>query len=211
MLTTVFLLTTSMVLGQVESGANKPAAETSPQLRPKAVLDYFAGDWLGRGMYGDVGPLNLRVRAEWDLNHTVMVERIEWTTGAGVSLVVKKWDAASNRLVVRVFMSNWSYLDMDLQLEPHGKFFKLTGTTKGSEGNQPVSEETALIVDDENNYTWTATNRMRGDKKQPDWVEKYRRVGTFPTMQSSDPGKPDKPTKPDKPKKKRNKAEPGNE
>lgn len=156
------------------------AAETIPgdtdQLNPTAVLNYFTGEWIGTGTVSKDNVL--RLKAEWDLHHTIVVERLEWLANGtpGTSLLIHKWDAVTGRLRVNWFSMRGDHADFQLRIEPHNRYFKLIGTLEGSVGGKKASGEISCVVDDASRFTRQVSVQVVGEETKQEWTEEFKRI-----------------------------------
>ena len=143
-------------------------------VNPKAAMNYFAGQWHSTGEVGD-SKYTGRVNAEWDLHHNALVSRFEFFGGSdGASLLtVNKWDDFSKTLIDKHFSSWGIHRDASYKIEPHGKFFKLVGTSVQTSANEKTVADVVITVEDQNHYTWQVTPREEG---KPGMIEKCTRV-----------------------------------
>lgn len=132
-----------------------------------AVRNYFVGNWRG---VGTVGRENLlRASATWDLDGAIVIVRLEWISNGnrGADLIIHSWDAASDRLLSRVYTTMGVQGEWSQTVEPDGRFFAVNGTFRGSENDKNVTANVVIKVQDENHYTWTLSDLVVGGERRP--------------------------------------------
>lgn len=143
-------------------------------VRPKAVLNYFAGQWQLTGKSGDMKYTG-RMDGEWTLDHNAVISRCEFFgTGGGGSLVgMFMWDGAAKRIIDKNFTS-WGHIrDGAYTIVPDGEFFKLVGVIVATEGDKKTAADVEIKVVDQNHFTWRV---IPHDKSKPEMVEENSRV-----------------------------------
>lgn len=159
----VAVLAATLLIGQADDELEAKASTVSPT----AVLHYFAGDWKGVGTVGKQN--SLRSRAEWDLHHTIVVARLEWRSdeNLGADLIIHSWDAASGRLLSKVYTTKGVQGEWTQSVEPDGRFFRILGTFQGSDNDKKVTAKVEVKVKSEDHYTWTLSDLVVGGEKKP--------------------------------------------
>ncbi len=147
-------------------------------VNPKAVMNYFSGDWQ---LTGNVGEMKYtgRVSGEWTLDHNAVVHRFEFfaTDGGGALMAVRMWDDASKQIVDKHFTSWGVYRDAAYRIVPAGEYFKLVGVSTQTEGTKKESVDIEIAVIDSNHFTWRA---IPHDKSKPEMLEEHARVVAAP-------------------------------
>ncbi len=155
-------------------------ADTVPEnLRPKQVMNYFAGQWQSKGTIGD-NRYEGRVSFEWDLHHEAIIGKFEFFGaggGGGTLHSYWMWDAATNKIVDRNFASWGVYRDASYKIVPDGDFFKLVGISVQHATDATTSADVEVSVVDENHYTWRV---IPHDKNRPEMVEECYRITALP-------------------------------
>lgn len=186
--TALTLLTTALLLGPA---ADPPEAKP-PALHPNVVQDFFVGDWRATSTLGKNSVV--RVRFEWDLHHTILVQRgdhrIDDILGAG--LAIHCWDPGTRKILSNIYDTDGNRGDWTYTVEPAGRFFKFTGTFQGVERDKKATAKAVLVVQDENHYTWTISDLVVGGETKPGWELRFTRVAGLPPR----PALPLKPIKP---------------
>jgi hypothetical protein len=131
---------------------------------------------------------SLRSRAEWDLHHTILLERLEWRSdnNLGADLIIHSWDAASGRLLRKVYTTTGVQGEWTLTVEPDGRFFRITGTYQGSEKDKKARAKLVVNVKDADHYTWTLSGVVVGGEKKPGQEVRWTRL-TGPVNPDSGP------------------------
>jgi len=160
---TIAVLAATLLIGQA---VDKLGAKTST-INPAAILGYFVGNWKGVGTVGKENLLSSR--SEWDLDHTIVVARLEWRSddNLGADLIIHSWDAVSGRLLSKVYTTKGVQGEWTQTVEPEGQFFKITGTFQGSDNDKKVTAKVKVKVKDEDHYTWTLSDLIIAGEKKP--------------------------------------------
>jgi hypothetical protein len=157
----------------------KSDASLPENLRPKAVMNYFAGQWESKGKVGD-NEYHGRCASDWDLHHQAMIGRFEFFGaggGGGTLHSYWMWDNVTKRIVDRQFSSWGVYRDASYKIVADGEFFKLVGTSVQHAADATTSADVEVSVVDQNHYTWRV---MPHDKSRPDMVEETYRITAMP-------------------------------
>ena len=116
----------------------------------------------------------LRSRAEWGLDHTIVVARLEWRSddNLGADLIIHSWDNVSGRLLSKVYTSKGVQGEWTQTVEPDGQFFMVTGTFQGSDNDKKVTAK----VKDEDHYTWTLSDLSIAGEQKPEQQVSWSRL-----------------------------------
>jgi hypothetical protein len=168
----IAFLAATLAIGQ---SGNKVEPK-APTISPKAILRYFVGDWKGVGSVGKEN--SLRTRAEWDLNQTIVVARLEWKNDkqGGADLIVHSWDVASGRLLSKVYTTLGVQGEWTQTVEPDGRFFRIAGTFQGFDNDKKATGKVIMKIEDENHYTSKISNVVVGGEKKPDQEVRWTRL-----------------------------------